>query len=69
MQKHSLAKNLYRPQLRVFSFGHKFGDESTIKRQRTSLDYYRILELQPNSNVDVIKEQYRKLAFKYHPDS
>lgn len=31
-------------------------------------DYYKILEIQNNSSFDEIKQAYRKLAFKYHPD-
>ena len=30
--------------------------------------YYDILELQKNASVDEIKQAYRKLAKKYHPD-
>jgi len=31
-------------------------------------DYYKILEISPTATPDVIKQAYRKLAFKYHPD-
>jgi molecular chaperone DnaJ len=31
-------------------------------------DYYEILELQKNASKDEIKNTYRKLALKYHPD-
>jgi len=31
-------------------------------------DYYKILEISPAATPDVIKQAYRKLAFKYHPD-
>lgn len=32
-------------------------------------DYYRILELQPNARKEDIKQAYRRLALKYHPDT
>jgi hypothetical protein len=31
-------------------------------------DYYQILELEPNCTVDDIKQAYRRLAKKFHPD-
>jgi DnaJ-class molecular chaperone len=31
-------------------------------------DYYQILELEPEANPRQIKDAYRKLAFRYHPD-
>ncbi len=31
-------------------------------------DYYKILEIPPTATPDAIKQAYRKLAFKYHPD-
>ena len=31
-------------------------------------DYYKILEINRNSNQDEIRKAYKKLAFKYHPD-
>jgi DnaJ-class molecular chaperone len=31
-------------------------------------DYYQILSIEPNTSADKIKEAYRRLAFKYHPD-
>ena len=33
-----------------------------------SKDYYKILNVERNSNEDEIKASYRKLALKYHPD-
>ena len=32
------------------------------------LDYYAVLEVEPDSTDDHIKKAYRKLALKYHPD-
>lgn len=31
-------------------------------------DYYKILGIQPNADLQAIKKAYRSLAFKYHPD-
>jgi len=31
-------------------------------------DYYQLLELEPNCSIDDIKQAYRRLAKKYHPD-
>lgn len=32
------------------------------------MDYYKILELDPNCSEEDIKKAYRRLALKYHPD-
>ncbi|UCD83016.1 MAG: J domain-containing protein, partial [Desulfobacterales bacterium] len=34
----------------------------------TSSDYYKILQVDQNATASQIKESYRRLAFKYHPD-
>ncbi len=34
----------------------------------TQFDYYRILQVNPNAEKEVIDAAYRKLAAKYHPD-
>lgn len=31
-------------------------------------DFYKLLEVQPNSSKQEIKKAYRKLSMKYHPD-
>ena len=31
-------------------------------------DYYKILNVKPDASVTSIKQSYRKLAMKYHPD-
>lgn len=31
-------------------------------------DYYRILEIEPESDIEVIKRAFRRQASKYHPD-
>jgi len=31
-------------------------------------DYYKILNIDKNSDINIIKKAYKKLAFKYHPD-
>ena len=31
-------------------------------------DYYKILEVKKTDSIDAIKKNYKKLAFKYHPD-
>ena len=30
--------------------------------------YYDILNIEPNTDIDSIKKAYRKLSLKYHPD-
>jgi curved DNA-binding protein CbpA len=32
------------------------------------IDYYKILEIQPNASVESIKKAYRRLSKLYHPD-
>jgi curved DNA-binding protein CbpA len=31
-------------------------------------DYYKVLGIAPNADLNEIKQAYRKLAFQYHPD-
>ena len=31
-------------------------------------DYYKILNVDKNDDLDKIRKSYRKLQFKYHPD-
>ena len=31
-------------------------------------DYYRILEVSPNAMPEQIRQAFRRLALKYHPD-
>lgn len=31
-------------------------------------DYYKILEIEYSTDINIIKKAYRKLAHKYHPD-
>jgi len=33
-----------------------------------SKDYYHILQIEPNADLDTIKKAYRRLAMEYHPD-
>jgi len=32
-------------------------------------DFYKILQCSPNSSQETIKGQFRRLAFKFHPDA
>ena len=34
----------------------------------TQADYYQVLQVDQNATATQIKEAYRQLAFKYHPD-
>jgi len=33
-----------------------------------NIDYYSILQISPDADIETIRRAYRKLAFKYHPD-
>lgn len=37
--------------------------------QGQAKDHYRVLEVHPSASAEEIKKAYRRLAFKYHPDT
>ncbi len=37
-------------------------------RRKTELDYYKVLQVDPNAEPEVIEAAYRALSKKYHPD-
>ncbi|KAH7308337.1 DnaJ domain-containing protein, partial [Rhexocercosporidium sp. MPI-PUGE-AT-0058] len=39
-----------------------------MARPLASPDYYAILEVSPTAPISVIKESYRRLALRFHPD-
>ena len=43
-------------------------DDDLTKLKRTGYDYYKILGVDKNSDMSVIKKKYRHLLAKYHPD-
>jgi len=44
-------------------------EENNIKRiEKNGFDYYRILGVDKDTNINDIKKKYRKLLAKYHPD-
>ena len=45
------------------------GYDYTVRTEYTTYDYYKILDCHQNASEDHIKSQFRKLAFKFHPDS
>ena len=49
-------------------FASSSGAQTPAAVQLLEKDYYKILELPLTSTPEQIKEQYRKLAKKYHPD-
>lgn len=53
-------------QREYFNYDEK---EDPLQIERTDFDNYRILGLRPNATVEQIKENFRELARKYHPDS
>ena len=45
------------------------GEKLNLDEKRAGkLDYYSILDTKPGAEPDEIKEAYRELAKKYHPD-
>ena len=40
-----------------------------MRQHYTLNDYHKILDCKPNTSQETIKAQFRKLAFKYHPDA
>ena len=43
-------------------------DDDLTKLKRTGYDYYKILGVDKNSDISIIKKKYRHLLAKYHPD-
>ncbi len=68
--KHKYTQKAYQKKLES-EFKRNIEDQAeqfVFKKVYTIHDYYKILESPQNSSVDFIKQQYRKLAFQYHPD-
>ena len=40
----------------------------SLRKERYKMDYYKILGISQQANAEQIKQAYRKLAKKYHPD-
>jgi len=49
------------------SFNHTFANSDSVKRI-LGTSYYITLGLQPSASIEQIKQAYRLLAMKYHPD-
>lgn len=50
--------------------GHEFGRKRTIATRTMSeeQDHYEVLGVSPDASTEGIREAYRRLAFRYHPD-
>ena len=50
------------------SGGHSSGSSHNVAMTPIEKDYYNILELNATATPEQIKEAYRRLAKKFHPD-
>jgi curved DNA-binding protein CbpA len=44
-------------------------DRTVIMEASMFIDYYEVLEISPNANLDTIERIFRHLAMRYHPDN
>jgi DnaJ-domain-containing protein 1 len=45
------------------------GDHKQNSNERKAGDFYELLGVSRKASIDQIKDQFRRLALKYHPDS
>lgn len=57
----SELKDLYRAQPKIYNLVNETGYEQLNS-------YYKILQVDPNAETEVIEAAYKRLALKYHPD-